>query len=323
MTAPPGGGDVTAELQTLLDRGPGMVGLGPGEYRCAGLRIPSGVVLCGQGPATVLCRGDGPCVVAQTEVGSWGLRDLAIDGGAAGEWAAREDHGEAGLRVHRCWGYEVTGVAVHSVRGAGIEVAATPLTSGRAPFCNGGNLDRVTVQGCHAGVRFGERGEYLNVTALSAYENVTGVVIHAGNVKLAASNVCSNTDGIVIADRENGSHGAIANCLVNHNRRHALWCCGVRSGMTVSNCCFFYGDIVIEDSTGVTIAASEICCNLHTVGGGANAVTGNYVIPHPGICERFDIGSTTRLTGNYTADGPWRPPRTARRGGVSRGRRTK
>jgi hypothetical protein len=30
--------------------------------------------------------------------------------------------------------------------------------------------------------------------------------------------------GISIEDKENGSHGAISNCLVNHNHKLALHC---------------------------------------------------------------------------------------------------
>jgi hypothetical protein len=170
---------------------------------------------------------------------------------------------------------------------------------------NGGNLDRLTVHGCHIGLRFDERGEYLNATAISAFHNVTGVVIHAGNVKLSTSNICSNVDGVYIEDKKNGSHGALGNCLINHNLRHALWCRNVKNGMTVQNCCFFYGDITLEESQGVVISGGELCCNLYTRGDGVNRFAGNYVIPHPKICTVFELTSQTMLEGNFTAKGPW------------------
>lgn len=50
-TLQPAGGDATGAIQAALDQGPGVLCLGPGEYRCDGLRIPEGVVLAGEGPA--------------------------------------------------------------------------------------------------------------------------------------------------------------------------------------------------------------------------------------------------------------------------------
>ena len=299
------GGDVTASLQTVLDQGPGLVRLGPGEYRCAGLRIPAGVMLVGEGAATVLRLGDGEAVIQQEGVGDWALRDLVLTGNAEGDWTEREDRGERGIDISACGGYDVSGVRARHFHGAGVRIFWTNLFSGHAPFCNGGNLDRVTAHGCHTGILFDTRGEYLNAVALSAYHNLTGVVIHAGNVKLTGCNICSNVDGVYIEDHENGSHGALGNCLINHNQRHALWCRKVENGMTVDNCCFFYGDITLEDSKGVVISGGEIGCNLFTRGEGINRFAGNYIVPIPGICERFEFSPSTIIEGNFTAEGPW------------------
>jgi len=298
-------GDITASLQSVLDQGPGMVRLGPGEYLCARLRIPAGVMLVGEGTATVLRLGDGKVIIHQQEVGNWALRDLVLAGNSDGDWTERTDLGERGIDISGCWGYDISGVTAKHFNGAGIRVAHTPLFTGQAPFCNGGNLDRVTVHGCHAGLLFDTRGEYLNAVALSAYRNITGVVIHAGNVKLTGGNICSNLDGVYIEDHENGSHGALGNCLINHNQRHALWCRNVKNGMTVENCCLFYGDITLEDCRGIVISGGEICCNLFTRGAGVNRIAGNYIIPYPGICERFEFTLGTSIESNFTAEGSW------------------
>jgi len=298
-------GDITAPLQSVLDQGPGMVRLGTGEFRCAGLRIPEGVMLVGEGAATVLRLGDGDTIIRQQDVGDWALRDLALAGNAEGDWTEREDRGERGIDISGCWGYDISGVTARDFHGAGIRIAYTALFTGQAPFCNGGNLDRVTAHGCHAGLIFDTRGEYLNAVAISAYHNVTGVVIHAGNVKLTGSNICSNIDGVYIEDHENGSHGALGNCLVNHNQRHALWCRNAKNGMFIVNCCFCYGDITLEDSQGIVIEGGELCCNLIIRGEGVNRIAGNYVVPYPGICERFEFSPSVILDGNFTAEGPW------------------
>jgi len=297
-------GDI-ASLQSLLDQGPGQVHLGPGEYLCSGLRIPERVMLVGEGSATVLRLGEGEAIIRQEGVGGWALRDLVLAGNADGDWTEREDRGERGIDISGCWGYDISNVTARNFHGAGVRVFWTALFSGQAPFCSGGNLDRITVHGCHAGLLFDTRGEYLNAVAISAYQNVTGVVIYAGNVKLTGSNICSNIDGVYIEDHENGSHGALGNCLINHNSRHALWCRNAKNGMTVQNCGFFYGDITLEDCQGIVISGGELCCNLFTRGEGVNRFAGNYIIPHPGICERFEFSPGTILEGNFSAEGPW------------------
>jgi len=298
-------GDVTGALQACLGEGPGVVLLGPGTYVCSGLRIPGNVTLAGEGAATVLKLGKGSTLVEQDSACGWGLRDLVVEGSASGDWKNRTDAGQAGIAVGKCWGYEILGVVVRHFDGSGVRIRHTALAPDKAPYCNGGNLDRITIHDCHTGLCFGERGEYLNAVGISAYQNVTGVVIHAGNVKLAASNICSNLDGVFIEDQENGSHGALANCLVNHNGRHALWCRNVKNGMTIQNTCFFYGDIAIEESQGVVISGGEICCNMLVRGGGLNRIAGNYVIPYTGICEKFDLSPSTMLDGNFTAVEKW------------------
>ncbi len=300
-TLAPAFGDMTAALQARLDEGPGLVRLEAGVFRCSGVRIPAGVVLAGEGPATMLQRGDGEAIIAQQDTGDWAVRDLLLDGRAEGEWSERADVGHHGIVITGGWGYEMTGVVVRNVAGAGVRIARTRLFTDDAPFCNGGNLDRLTVSGCHVGLCFDTRGEYLNATALSAYHNVTGVVIHAGNVKLSASNICTNVDGIYIEDHANGSHGAIGNCLINHNLRHALWCRNVRHGMTVQNCGMFYGDLLLEDSQGVQINGCELCCHVFIRGGGVNSLTHNYLIPHPGVCAQFEVAPQTVVAGNFTA----------------------
>lgn len=56
-----------------------------------------------------------------------------------------------------------------------------------------------------------------------------------GSANITASNFCDNVDGLLIQDKENGSHGAVSNCLFNHNARYALWGRRIEHGMAISN----------------------------------------------------------------------------------------
>ena len=299
--------DDSAALQRALDAGPGVVHVAAGLYRVSGVRIPSNTTLQGEGAATIIrpAKPDSPAIFSQEDVGDWTLRDLVLDGEAPeADWQTREDRGQNGIAIARGWGFQITGVVVRNFAGAGVQIAHTRL-SDHAPFCNGGNLDRVSAHGNHVGIRFDERGEYLNCSNLSAWHNRTGVVIHAGNVKIVGSNICTNVDGLFISDKVNGSHGVIASTLINHNHRHALWARDLRNGMVVSNCCFFYGDIDLENTQGVLVTDSEICCNVFIRGQGVSRFADNYVIPHEAIARHFEMSPETIVQSNFTAKGPW------------------
>ena len=299
------GQDDTTALRRALAAGPGVVEVGAGTYRWGGVCVPAGVTLVGAGPATVVRSNGAPALFDQRDAGDWAIRDLTLVGNATGDWHQRRDAGHSGVAVTGCWGYELTGLTVRDFDGPGVQLAATRLSRDRAPYCHGGTLTRLTACRNWVGVRFDRRAEYLNATALSVFQNLTGVVIHAGNVKLAASNLCSNVDGLFIEDQENGSHGALANCLINHNERHAIWARRVANGMVFSNCCCFYGDVLLEDCQGVVFADGELCCNLFVRGAGVNRLAGNYVIPHEKICTTFEFTPATLVRDNFTRTGPW------------------
>ncbi|MCX5661066.1 MAG: hypothetical protein NTW19_15365 [Planctomycetota bacterium] len=301
--------DVTAALQAELDRGPGIVHLVAGRYVCAELRVPSNVTLAGEGAATVLLlpelSGTRPAtwaIIRQDEATGFELRDLTLDGQAQGPWEQRDDAGESGVITHRCWGYSLSGLTIKRFRGAGLQLTRTRLAPDAAPFSNGGALDRIVAHDNFIGVRFDIRAEYLNATRLDCHHNVTGCVVHTGNVKLCNSNFCTNTDGVLIEDKENGSHGSISNCLINHNFRLALAARNAGNSMTIDNCCFFYGAIEIIDSAGIGVTSGLINCHIRTRGPRANRIAGNYIIP--GEYE-FDFAPATRVEGNYTDAGAW------------------
>ena len=292
--------DDSTALNKALGAGPGTVRIGPGVYRLGGVTIPSDVSLVGAGPATVI-RSSGPAqIFVQTGVHGWALRDVVLDGQAAGDWHGRKDAGQSGLVAERCSGWEITGVTLKDFDGAALQLTRTDL--GRAAFSNGGVLDRVTASGSYAGIRFDVRAEYIIATKLNCHRNLIGCVIHGGNCNISASNFGSNRDGMLIQDKENGSHGSISNCLLNHNERFALQARQVENGMAISNCCFFYGQIELDQCTGVSLNSGIISCGVSVTGPGANRVAGNYIVPER---YRFSFAPATLVRDNYTRSGTW------------------
>ena len=292
--------DDTAALRKALAAGPGVVHIGPGFYRFGDVLVPSGVSVVGARGASIV-RSSGPGVIfLQKSVSDWTLRDLVLDGQAKGEWRKRTDQGRCGIHTSQCSGFEIAGVTVRNFNGAGVQLTRT-ASSG---FCDGGTLERITAVGNYVGVRLDERAEYVKAAKLTCVNNVIGCVIHAGNTTLAASNLGYNVDGLVIEDKDNGSHGTVSNCLINHNRRYALLARNVRHGMAVGGCCFFYGSILLENSVGVNLTAGLIGCPVTSTGSGANRIAGNHVILKTGP---WQLSPSTIVQDNFTENGPWQP----------------
>lgn len=298
--------DDSVALKRALTSGAGLVRMGAGHYRLSGITVPENTLLVGAGPATVIHAIGNEPIFRQVDVAHWAIRDLALDGGATGDWHQRTDQGQAGVLTQGCWAFELSGLVVRNFDGAGLQLLATRLESSAAAFCNGGTIDRIEARGNYLGVRFDRRAEYIHATRLACSQNVLGCAIHAGNVTLSQSNLCSNLDGLLIEDKENGSHGSVVNCLMNHNERYALHCRNVAYGMAMTGNCFYYGQILLENSTGVHLAAGQISCSVTTTGTGINRLSGNYVIPEQ---WKFNLTPQTLVEGNFTAKGLWPPNR--------------
>ncbi|MFN0197236.1 MAG: hypothetical protein ACKVT0_10870 [Planctomycetaceae bacterium] len=294
--------DDSSAMRRALAAGPGIVRIGTGHYRFGDIQIPAGVSVIGAGKSTVIRPAGAANAIFQiASVNDWELRDMVLEGESTGKWEQRKDAKKIGLSTSGCWGFEIVGVTARNFSGTGFAFSHTNL--GEAAFSDGGRLERLVARGNYIGIAFDTRGEYITATHLNCRENVTGCAIHAGNTNISASNFCGNTDGMIIVDKENGSHGSISNCLFNHNTRYALWARAVEHGMAIDNCCFFYGTIFLDETTGVQITSGLVSCHVKTTGEKSNRFAGNYIIP--GESWTFEFSEKTIVEDNFTKEGAW------------------
>lgn len=307
---PPSGLDDSVDdgpaIHAAIAEGPGIVRIPPGYYRWSEVRVPAGVTVIGAADATIVraCNDQYP-IFDQSGVGNWAIRDLVLDGEAPEPWRQRRDLERVGLSIHDAWAFTVTGLTVRDFSGRGLHIAHTRLDA--AAFCHGGVIDRLSAVGNAVGVCFDERGEYVTLTNSHLMRNTTGCIIHAGNTKVVQCNIGGNVDGIVIADKQNGSHGVIGNCLVNHNERYALDCSGVIYGMLINACGIFYGGIRLRDCRGIQISNCQVSCPVTITGEHANAFVDNMLIEEG---YGFELSESCIVEGNFTTAGDWRINRT-------------
>ena len=308
---PPNGLDDSIDdgpaIRAAISQGPGVVNVPPGFYRWSEVRVPAGVTVIGAADATIVraCNDQYP-IFDQSGVGHWSIRDLVLDGEAPEPWRQRKDLGRVGMSIYDAWAFNVSGLTVRDFSGQAVRVAQTRIDA--AGFCHGGLIDNLSGANNAVGICFDQRGEYVTLTNSHLMHNTTGCVIHAGNTKITQCNIGSNIDGIVIADKENGSHGLIGHCLINHNERYALDCLDVEYGMMINACAIFYGGIRLRACKGVQIANCQVACDVDVIGEHTNAFINNMVIEED---YGFKFAEATIVSGNFTAEGDWRFNRTS------------
>jgi hypothetical protein len=106
--------DDSSAMKKALADGPGVVRVGRGSYRLGDIRIPGNVTVQGQGKATIIRSNGAASIFRQVNVAAWALKDLVLDGEAAGEWQKRKDAGTSGLFTERCRSFEVSGVTARN-----------------------------------------------------------------------------------------------------------------------------------------------------------------------------------------------------------------
>lgn len=296
--------DTSAFLQALQD-GPGVVRVPRGTFYCSEITVPAGVTLMGEGTATILRARNNRPIVSQKNVDNWQIRDLSFMGNASGDWHLRRDEGETAITVFDCRAFSISDVTAVDFNGAAIQLEKTMLTMEHRYPTSRSHLHRITAERSYIGIRFDTRAEYINATNLSCSFNVVGCAIHAGNVQIAASGFNNNVDGMLIEDKQNGSHGCITGCILNHNDRFALQCKNVTNGMAIDGCAFFYGAIKIENCVGVNLTSGMISCAVDAKDNTrANRIAGNFVIENP-PGYTFAFSPQTLVEGNFDGQGSW------------------
>jgi hypothetical protein len=174
-----------------------------------------------------------------------------------------------------------------------------------AAFCDGGTIDHLTLYHNHAGIAFSERAEYITATHIKSYRNVFGCIINGGNITIGESTFCTNETGILLQDKENGSHGAVVNCLINHNMKYAILAKDVYNGHNFVGCSIFDATLKMENCRGIKIASGTIDCSIAIDCNETNLISGNFI--SNGYMKKCNISPSTIVKDNFSIKGAWIP----------------
>ena len=296
--------DDSSALQAALADGPGIVQLGPGYFRFGNITIPEKVTLAGAGPATIIRSNGANIIFSQRGISNWSLKDVMLDGESGKKDFDIPNNGKQALSVIKSYAFAINNVTAHGFEGIAVEFANTDLQS--AAFCNGGTVSGLTLYSNYTGVGFSKRAEYITATQIKSYKNLYGCIINGGNNNITASHFCENKCGILIEDMENGSHGILGNCLINHNIQYALLARKVLNGFNIDGCNIFYGAVELTDCKGIKISSGTLGCNsLKIKGKFMNQIAGNYIAVS--LLKQCDINKQTMVKDNFTDSEIWVP----------------
>lgn len=119
----------------------------------------------------------------------------------------------------------------------------------------GNTLSACTFTGCNYGIHIDERGEYTTVTGCNVDTCTNGIRIIGGNTVVSGSVVSDCTIGILVGTGANDAHGVVTGCLINHSTQYAVKCEDPNTNdFRFADCEFYYGDVWMYRSTGMSFA---------------------------------------------------------------------
>ena len=259
--------DRTAEIEALLKE-QGYCLLGSGVFFVSGIVMPAGTTLAGMNGATHLVLDPTLDEGFAVKLDSFcTVRDLTVDG-ATLKISHPDEVGErhgilfASDATTKSWGREpcnttVSNCVIRYFSGGGITCIDT-----------GFNLNCImAVSNCHilhcgAGINIAHFSEYHDFSNVVCTENLYGCINNGGNNTFSACSFSGNEVGFMIDNRNdkspNNSHGTVTGCTFNHcgnNKGIAILLYGAQHGFVFTGCQIFFGQIILENSSGIVFNA--------------------------------------------------------------------
>lgn len=147
---------------------------------------------------------------------------------------------------------------------------------------------------------FGTLAEYCIATNCHGYQSTYGIQVFGGNNKFANCNFEENYCNGYVGGGTNNSHGGFLGCSFNHHTSNgrSLLVDGAQYGFEFVGCKFWYGNIEINNSSGIRICNGQIAAATITVsGGGLNWIHDNML--HGEITKTIAATAKLRWKNNF------------------------
>jgi hypothetical protein len=277
----------SAAIQAALNTGK-FVELTPGKvYVASGLEaVAGGALVCVGGRATIKVPTGAGLYGIIIRQSNFTLDGVNFEGGNMGPYNVVSP--TTGLRV---------GVSVGNAFGTGVQLQNITVQNCDIYGFNyaglyGGEVQigfvfgkRVTLHNIncrdnYVNIWCSPRFEYIQATLCYGYNGFAGVIVQGGNNKFSGCSFENNYQNCQLTTGENDAHGGFTNCSFNHSAAggYGLYALNIEYGMAFTNCFFWYGNILLQNTKGIQIRNSEIVASTITInGGGVNSIDDNWI----------------------------------------------
>ena len=282
----PGDPDDTLSIQRGLNLGI-AVGLRANKtYVASGLVAVAGSALvCPMGRATITVPAGANRIGLSIAVNNFTLQGVNFDGGNPGPYFSGS--GAFGTRNGVLIGNPFgTGISLGGIKIAdcdiyGFDVAGIQGREIQIGFNFGYKVTMHNVN-CYnnlIGFWFSPRFEYVVLTACYGYKCYAGIIMQAGNNTVIGSHFEESFQNCQMSTGENDAHGQFVGCSFNHafGAGQGLFALGIQFGHSFTGCAFWFGNIHLNNCTGIQIRNSQIVLSSITItGGGLNSIDDNW-----------------------------------------------
>lgn len=254
---PDSGNSINDVVVALLNKY-GFAIFGKGTYLTTGFTMPDNTTIRGAGRASVLktmATGQNAIVCGA----GCTIESIEIDGGLT---AYPSNEGTAsgisiiGNRDSTPFKYniKISNVTIHGFAKAGIYGYNTGTW-----VANSISVTNCEIYFCWAGILFGAYCEFNRVTNVLSRNNYCGVVNDGGNNIFVNCSLSNNQTAFYIREEQatnNGGHGALIGCTLNHsnnNTGYAMILRNIINGFVFDACHIWYGKIIASDCAGLSL----------------------------------------------------------------------
>ena len=198
-----------------------------------------------------------------------------------------------------------TGISFSGIRGLRIRnmVFKSIMTAIYGTQCGSrihetGFISECHFKDCITGVFADTRCEYMTISNCVLCQCSTAIKIKGGNILTTGCQITDGSIGIHILDGENGGHGVISGCQINHNKE-SVKMISVPNGYTITGSNIFYGDLTVDNcGSQIVLSGNTLACKV-TITNSVVVANGN-TFHESNFSALTDEASVVRTIGNIT-----------------------
>ena len=198
-----------------------------------------------------------------------------------------------------------TGISFTGIRGLRIRnmVFKSIMTAIYGTQCGSTIHETGFISDCHfkdciTGIFADTRCEYMTISNCVLCQCSTAIKIKGGNILTTGCQMTDGSIGMEILDGQNGGHGVISGCQINHNTE-SIKMINVPNGYTITGSNIFYGKLTVDNcGSQIVLSGNTLACEV--------AITNSVVVANGNTFHESnfsaltDEASTIRTIGNMT-----------------------